>query len=749
VRSALGEVAEAFAAAFAVEKINEFARSMGEMGEQIEKTAMQLGVSTSEVQQLDYIAKSSGTSVETLSSEFSRLAMAMGEQSDRASRGLRTLGLTFRDLAGKDTMDQLTVLAERFSHIEDGTAKTQAGLAIMGRSFRDMIPFLNQGAEGIKRLKDEADALGAIVPPEGVVALAALHHEFVMMDAAVRGALVEGFLPFRGAVQGVVAIVADLASEFSAAMKSGGMMKDIVDLIATAAKGVVTAIAAAVYVLKDLWATGVFAVDTVGAGFMTLGRAIAAVVSAVATGWREFFAGLLEAGTATVRALGAEFAALASMGSAAAHLDLAGVKAAWAEMGTAASAAGKEIGTGLSRAGAGVDMSGAKKAFDDFNTDQIARNKGFTETLIKNDQAFAGQYKKIWDDIHAHEHGDRAPGTFAPPDRNAADRVRAAMEAIQGEIKAEQDGLKMKISVWDAAVAANRMTQQERMRLVQDATSDEYGAEHDLLEKELAIEGLKLAQRQKILNDIGALERKHYAEMVKLDQESVASAQKDIEGYLSTVTGAFNSQLRGLLAGTTSWRNAMKAIAGDLIMAMIQGVEKWVVTFLAGQLATKVAAVAGAGERAAAETAGSGASILDLITKALKSIGSGVASTIAGVSGESAPILGPAAPAAGIAAGAVVEGAAMAAMPTAEIGAWKIGSVSPFVLHPNEMVLPGPSADVMRDALAGGGGGGAVHLHVSAVDAGSVRRLFENSGMQIAEVLREVWQKNRSVRPAF
>jgi hypothetical protein len=378
VRSALGEMAEAFAAAFAVEKIAEFSRSMGEMGEQIEKTAMQLGVSTSEVQQLDYIAKSSGTSVEALAGEFSRLAMAMGEQSDRAARGLRTLGLSFKDISGKDTMDQLSILAERFSRLEDGMAKTQAGTAIMGRSFRDMLPFLNQGAEGIRRLKEEADALGAIVPPEGVAALASLHHEFVMMDAAVRGALVEGFLPFRGAVQGVVAIVADLASEFSAAMKSGGMMADIVNGDRCGRQRRRYRIAGAIYVLKDLWATGVFAVDTVGMGFATLGRAIGEVIKAVAAGWSEFFAGLLAAGTATVRALGAEFAALASMGSAAAHLDLAGVKAAWAEMGTAAGAAGKDISAGLSRAASGVDMSGAKKAFDDFNADQVVRNKALT-----------------------------------------------------------------------------------------------------------------------------------------------------------------------------------------------------------------------------------------------------------------------------------------------------------------------------------------------------------------------------------
>jgi hypothetical protein len=57
------------------------------------------------------------------------------------------------------------------------------------------------------------------------------------------------------------------------------------------------------------------------------------------------------------------------------------------------------------------------------------------------------------------------------------------------------------------------------------------------------------------------------------------------------------------------------------------------------------------------------------------------------------------------------------------------------------MVLPATYADVIRGMAeksggSGGSGGGDVHLHVSAVDAHSVRRLFHDNGSALADALK-------------
>ena len=57
-------------------------------------------------------------------------------------------------------------------------------------------------------------------------------------------------------------------------------------------------------------------------------------------------------------------------------------------------------------------------------------------------------------------------------------------------------------------------------------------------------------------------------------------------------------------------------------------------------------------------------------------------------------------------------------------------------LHQEEMVLPAHIANPLRDSLSGGGVGGDTHLHVHAVDAPSVERLFRDNGHLLAREMR-------------
>src|SRR6202012_2831992 len=48
----------------------------------------------------------------------------------------------------------------RFSHMEDGTAKTALAMQIFGRAGAEMIPMLNKGRDGIAELTNEANLFG-------------------------------------------------------------------------------------------------------------------------------------------------------------------------------------------------------------------------------------------------------------------------------------------------------------------------------------------------------------------------------------------------------------------------------------------------------------------------------------------------------------------------------------------------------------------------------------------------------------
>jgi len=86
-----------------------------------------------------------------------------------ANRGLLTAKIPFDELgvAVADSMGQLRSgevvlleVADKFARMEDGTQKTALALQIFGRAGADLIPLLNSGADGIRRMQDEARALG-------------------------------------------------------------------------------------------------------------------------------------------------------------------------------------------------------------------------------------------------------------------------------------------------------------------------------------------------------------------------------------------------------------------------------------------------------------------------------------------------------------------------------------------------------------------------------------------------------------
>jgi hypothetical protein len=197
-----------------------------------------------------------------------------------------------------------------------------------------------------------------------------------------------------------------------------------------------------------------------------------------------------------------------------------------------------------------------------------------------------------------------------------------------------------------------------------------------------------------------------------------------VESGLSTLTGAFNSQLRGLLAQTTSWAQAGKNIVADMFLKMIELGEQWVVKRAAAMIADSLvskttvatdvvahaaaeaakteATVAGAAARTAAETTSSAAGIGAQIANAITSVGIDAGKVFAGVFGFLAPTMGPAAaaPAEASAAAALAGGLAPLA-----VGAWEIPSIMPALLHPGEMVVPATFAAGLRSQAAGGGGG--------------------------------------------
>ncbi len=79
-----------------------------------------------------------------------------------AAAAIQALGLNVTDSNGKlrPMNDLLLDVAGKFAAMEDGTTKTALAVQLFGRSGAALIPFLNQGRDGIQRMLDISKELG-------------------------------------------------------------------------------------------------------------------------------------------------------------------------------------------------------------------------------------------------------------------------------------------------------------------------------------------------------------------------------------------------------------------------------------------------------------------------------------------------------------------------------------------------------------------------------------------------------------
>jgi hypothetical protein len=247
------------------------------------------------------------------------------------------------------------------------------------------------------------------------------------------------------------------------------------------------------------------------------------------------------------------------------------------------------------------------------------------------------------------------------------------------------------------------------------------------LQKEINLHGQSVAKIAELQAKSEEAYAEHMKRIAKITSDGFQVTVDDFKNALTPIQTAWDSQLRGLLAKTTTWKQAMKTIFEDLFLDLIKAIEAFFVKKAALMLA---AAVAPDPAQLAAT---------------MKGIQTNLAQAYAGFAAFFAPFLGPAAPAAALAATAEVGATAtsMAVAGQAEEGAWMIPSTSPWLLHRGETVLPAKAAETFRNMASGtSGGGGSIHIH--AMDGASVLRVLTQHAGIVSRIVGGHMQANPS-----
>jgi len=133
------------------------------------KTSRQIGVSVEALSQLRFAAELAGIEFGQLTNGLGKFAKSMSDSVRTATSeqalAFKALGISVVGSDGhlRDSLEVMKEVANRFSVMEDSAGKTALAMSIFGRAGRTMIPLLNEGAAGMEKMMQEADALGLTI----------------------------------------------------------------------------------------------------------------------------------------------------------------------------------------------------------------------------------------------------------------------------------------------------------------------------------------------------------------------------------------------------------------------------------------------------------------------------------------------------------------------------------------------------------------------------------------------------------
>lgn len=198
----------AFAAATAA--VGMATKSFIEAGSELDDMSQRTGVAADILGSLKYAAEQSGTSMSALENGIRRMQRVIVDAangSKSAADSLSMLGLSAQDLTGLNADEQIKLIADRISGIQDPTVKAAAAMEVFGRSGTELLPMLSAGAEGIQKLQDRARELGIVLSNEDAAAAAELGDRFDDLWLSIQAMAVQLGASLAPALTEVLSIV--------------------------------------------------------------------------------------------------------------------------------------------------------------------------------------------------------------------------------------------------------------------------------------------------------------------------------------------------------------------------------------------------------------------------------------------------------------------------------------------------------------------------------------------------------------
>lgn len=695
-----------------------------DLGEHLQVLSQKTGMEAVELSRLEYAAKLSDIRVETLGGGLTKLARAMQEvQTGEGTAGeaLARIGVKATDADGKlrPMRDVLLDVSTKMAGMKDGAGKTALAIDLFGKSGADLIPFLNQGAQGISDLEAEAGRLGITMSNEAAQAAADYGDAMDRLHGMIGGVARSLVVSMMPALTDVSNALTAFGGASSVAEKGGSLLAKGIRFVALGALEGYAAVNAFVQVVK--------VINTM-------------MSTPIGRGWS---ASVSKAGDDAYMAIERVNAKVAA--------SIAILKQGSAPGATSPGRGGGEDPDAPPKTKKTKKTEGADERLaawkDELAQTQAAEEAG-KDTLLVDEISFwqaklrtiQGNGKadvKLRQQINAEILGADKQ-LHADELRSAEIRAQAKRDAALEELEIERRSIEDRRNARELdAQQAEAQLLALNARMLEIRIAD--------LERQRELAAGDMVKTAEIDAQIAAAKRAAGREIVQIHKETTGAIAGEWDQVLGRVEQGLERTINGLITGTQSLRQGLKGIFQGMTIDFLTQKSAELRHHVAVELAKRGITTSTVAHKIITEGAGAVKSIAITVATGLKQIVVYAATAAAGAYAALAaiPLIGPilAPVAAGVAlAGVLALGGKIA---SAEGGYDIPSNVNPLTqLHKREMVLPAPLADAVRGMASGRGpaagtgattpGGSATAVATAASMASAIAAAVEKAAMSAA-----------------
>lgn len=188
--------------------------------------AAQTGLTTDQLQEMQYAANFVDVDLETMTGSMAKLTKNMSGAKDgtgSVSDAFKTLGVSITDSNGEllNNKDVWAETIDALGTVANETERDALAMTIFGKSAQDLNPLIKAGADEFARLGEEAHAMGTVLSGDSLSAAGAFDDMVQQLTASAKGAALQLGVAATPAVSAVLESVTSILPTIVSAIQTG------------------------------------------------------------------------------------------------------------------------------------------------------------------------------------------------------------------------------------------------------------------------------------------------------------------------------------------------------------------------------------------------------------------------------------------------------------------------------------------------------------------------------------------------